>query len=93
MEHWFVYYKVPSGELDEALRRARARVARVAAVHPVRARVLRRGDAGDTETVMESYPDIADAAAFAQALEAALAAGDETPADRAARRLERFVDA
>jgi len=84
-----VYYKLPVADLPCVLPRVRALQAALglAAAPGLQARV----DAPDgIATVMEIYPQVADAAGFAQALDAALAASDLPAALRAGRRTERF---
>jgi hypothetical protein len=89
MEHWYVYYKMPVAELPALLPRVRALQASLglAAAPGLQTRV----DTPDgIATVMEIYPDIADAAGFARTLERAVAASDLPAALRAGRRTERF---
>jgi hypothetical protein len=89
MEHWYVYYKLPLAELPDIVPRVRALQASLslAAAPGLQTRL----DTPDgIATVMEIYPDIADAARFGQVLEAAVAASDLPAALRAGRRTERF---
>jgi hypothetical protein len=88
VEHWYVYYKLPVAELPAVLPRVRALQATLGLAA---AGLQTRVDTPDgIATVMETYPDIADAAGFAQALESAVAASDLPAALRAGRRTERF---
>lgn len=84
-----MYYKLPVAELPALLPRVRALQASLGLTAP--ARLQTRVDTPDgIATVMEIYPDIADTARFAQALERAVAASDLPAALRAGRRTERF---
>jgi hypothetical protein len=88
VEHWYVYYKLPVAELPGVLPRVRALQDSLGLSA---ARLQTRIDTPDgIATVMEIYPDIADGARFAQALEGAVAASDLPAALRAGRRTERF---
>ena len=92
MEHWYVYYKVPTGEKEAVAHRVRAmfNVLRDTVVNP---RLLQRAEPGKNEvTLMEIYEPVADAALFARALERAVAASGLAPALVATRRIERFRD-
>jgi hypothetical protein len=89
MEHWYVYYKLPLAELPDVVPRVRALQASLGL--SAAAGLQTRVDTPEgIATMMEIYPDIADAARFAQALEAAVAASDLPAALRAGRRTERF---
>jgi hypothetical protein len=93
MEHWFVYYKLPADEIDPCVRQVRAMQQALAAATGARVRLMRRADeAGATATLMEVYSEIADGAAFGNALSAALDRGHTPGAVGAARRIERFVE-
>jgi len=95
-EHWFVYYKLPPGELASGRAAARRLVECVGASTGVLGRVMMRTDAADRQghaTLMELYPWIRDPAAFGRALDSALASCGVPETARAARRLERFIEA
>lgn len=84
-----MYYKLPVAELPALLPRVRELQASLglAAAPGLQTRI----DTPDgIATVMEIYPDIADAARFARALESAVAASDLPAALRGSRRTERF---
>ncbi len=91
MEHWYVYYKLPTEEAQHCVEALRPQLAALTAATGVSARLLRRADeTGETATLMEVYHGIADPPAFAAALETALPRGPALA--RAARRTERFVE-
>lgn len=87
----FVYYRV-AGAPDDAVRaRVDAVQAEVLAATGVRGRLLRRRD--DPTTWMEVYEPVADAVAFEQMLDAALARHGFSAllASGDVRHIERFV--
>jgi len=93
MEHWFIYYKVPVEQAADTLAAVRHLQSSLATRDGIFGRVLRKAQAeNDTATLMEVY-DVADPERFARAMDAAVAASALTSALRAARRLERFIDA
>ena len=94
MERWFIYYKLPFEQADDTLAAVRELQSRLAAATGVAGRVLRKDrlEKG-IATLMEIYEPVADPERFARAMDAALAASALTSGLRAARRLERFVDA
>ena len=94
MERWFIYYQLPAEQAAGALEAVRELQSRLAADEGVAGRVLRRPqDDSGMATLMEIYEPVADPVRFARAMDAALSASALTSALRAARRLERFVDA
>lgn len=94
MERWFIYYKLPADQAAGVLAAVRQLQSRLAADEGIAGRVLRRPqDDSGTATLMEIYEPVADPERFARAMDAALLASALTFDLRAARRLERFVDA
>ena len=94
MERWFIYYKLPVEQTEGTLAAVRELQSRLAAEAGVAGRVLRKSHVDNgTATLMEIYEPVADPERFARVMDAAVAASALTSALRAARRLERFVDA
>jgi hypothetical protein len=92
-ERWFVYYRLPVAQEAEVITTVRALQAQLARRCGISGRLLGRRDGGGaTTTLMEIYEPVADAAAFARALDAAVAASALTSALREARRIERFIE-
>jgi hypothetical protein len=94
VQHWYVYYKLPHGELAAVAQRVRAMQADLAAATGVQARLVRRvaePQDGDV-TLMEVYERIAHPARFQSAYDLAVAAADFRVELAAARRVERFED-
>ena len=93
MEHWYVYYKCPSGSLAQTVKRVRAMQVALAAECAVHGRLLQRADnQGAGITLMEIYEQIATPDRFGAVLDDALARSG-VPADlRSARHTERFLD-
>jgi hypothetical protein len=93
MQRWYVYYRLPARDTPLMVDAARAMIERVSAQTGVRGRLQRKCDElTDSTTLMEVYEAIADVSRFERALEQAVAASAFTPAQRAARRVERFED-
>jgi hypothetical protein len=96
VEHWFVYYKLSLDDLAPGREAARRLIECVGASTGVLGRVMMRVDTAGGQghaTLMELYPRIRDPAAFGRALESALATCGVPVATRAARRVERFIEA
>jgi len=93
MEHWYVYYKCPSGSLAQTVQRVRAMQAALAAVCAVYGRLLQRADDdGSSITLMEIYEQIATPERFAAVLDDALTRSDWPGDLRSTRHTERFQD-
>jgi hypothetical protein len=97
MEHWYVYYKVPRAQLGEIQQRARGLIGTIAAATGVQGGLQRRvnddGDAGgNTVTLMEVYPRIADIDTMMSAMAAGVAHSGLPPEMTGNRRIERFCE-
>lgn len=93
MQHWYVYYKLPCGEVEQTAVRVRAMQTELAAATAVHGRLLRRVEqGGDTLTLMEQYDRIDDPHVFAARLAAAVERADLPAGALAQRRIERFED-
>ncbi len=93
MEHWYVYYKCPSGSLAQTVQRVRAMQAALAAVCAVYGRLLQRADDdGSSITMMEIYEPIGTPERFGAVLDEALAVSGVSGELRSARQTERFQD-
>jgi hypothetical protein len=97
VEHWYVYYKLDAQQLAAWLPYAPRLIAQVHAATGVQGRLLQRTEgareSAGVATLMEVYDGIADVRAFAQALDAAVAAARlVVPACAAVpRHTERFA--
>jgi hypothetical protein len=97
VEHWYVYYKLDAQQLAAWLPYAAHLLAQLRADTGVQGRLLQRADGArkpaGVATLMEVYDGIADVGAFAQALDAAVAAARlAVPACAAVpRHTERFA--
>ena len=93
MEHWYVYYKCPSGSLAQTVQRVRAMQAALAAQCSVHGRLLQRAnDDGSSITLMEVYEQIATPERFGAVLDDALAGSGLAGDVCSARHTERFQD-
>ena len=93
MEHWYVYYKCPSGALAQTVQRVRAMQVALAAQGAVQGRLLQRANDDDASiTLMEIYEQIVAPERFGAVLDGALARSGWPAELRSARHTERFQD-
>ena len=92
IEHWYIYYKLPAGQVAPVAAAVRD-MQRLVAVGGVSASLQMRVDgAGGVATLMECYSGVADAASFAARLDAAVAVSEVPGELQAGRRVERFAE-
>lgn len=91
MEHWYVYYKLPSAARAQTIACVQ-RMQSGLASEVGTARLVERAEDGTTRTFMEIYERIEAPARFADALEDAVSRSGLSAELRAARRTERFRD-
>lgn len=91
IEHWYVYYKLPTDQVDAIAATVRDMQRRIAS-SGVSASLQMRVDVVDgVATLMECYAGVTDAVDFGTRLDAAVAASGLPTGLRTARRVERFA--
>jgi hypothetical protein len=92
IEHWYIYYKLPAGQVASVAAAVRDMQRRLA-VGGVSASLQMRVDGtGGVATLMECYSGVTDAASFGARLDAAVAASKLPGELQAGRRVERFAE-
>jgi hypothetical protein len=91
MQHWYVYYTVPSELRDDIVAEVRRLQESLVQACGVRGRLVERGKK-DTTTLMEIYEHVDVASDFGASLDDALARSALPAELRAARRTELFQD-
>lgn len=92
IEHWYIYYKLPAGQVASVAAAVRDMQRRVAVGGVCASLQMRVDGAGEVATLMECYSGVADAASFGARLDAAVAVS-ELPAElQTGRRVERFAE-
>jgi hypothetical protein len=92
IEHWYIYYKLPAGQVASVAAAVRDMQRRLA-VGGVSASLQMRVDGtGGVATLMECYSGVTDAASFGARLDAAVEASKLPGELQAGRRVERFAE-